>query len=230
MAKALSEIIADWRQHIGQPEEANSNFTDDQGVIWANDAYRAIVAKLRHLPIKERDYSLSSYSASAPLTLNGNTVAVDKVLLKNPDRLNSDGSAKYEELEIISLDELIGKDPDYAAAATGMPTRLARKGTFKAVLYPPPKSSVTAQTTPLRTYGLELPTDLSADADTPDLPGNLHDIIGHWMAYRSYSQLLDQARATEHLTLWNSRLKDNKGISTEFSRQLNQWTWEDSIR
>ena len=223
MAKTLGDILDDWRQHISQTDTTNTNFSDAQGTIWANDAYRAIVAKLRHLPIKERDYSLSTYTASAPITLNSNTVTIDRVLLKDPT------DSKYKQLAIKSLDALINTDPDYAAATSGMPYWLVRKGTFTAVLYVPPSAAVMAQTTPLRTYGLELPTELSADGDTPDLPGNLHDIIAHWMAYRSFSALQDQVKATEHLTLWNSRLKDNKAVSTEFSGQLNRWTWGDSV-
>jgi hypothetical protein len=225
VAKTLSDLLLDWRQHISQTDTTNTNFTNAQGTIWANDAYRAIVAKLRHLPITLRSYTVASYA----LTLNSNTVAIDEVHVKNPDATNADGSNKYEPLEVIDIKTLVEMDPNYFAATSAIPRYLARNGTFAAILYPPPKASLVALTTPLRTIGLELPTELSSDSDTPDLPGNLHDIIPHWMAYRSFSQLENQPKATEHITLWSSRLKDNKGLATEFSRQLNQFSWEEGV-
>lgn len=230
MAKTLANIIADARQHIGQTEESNSQFSDDQLTIWANDAYRDLVATLRHLPVKERDYSISSYSAASGVTLNAETVTTDTVLLKNPDALNSDGTAKYQELEIIGLDELIAMDPDYQAVTADMPQYAVRKSTFTLILYPTPKASVKAQTTPLRTYGLELPTELSEDSHTPDLPGHLHDTIAHWVAYRCFAQNENQAKTSEHLTLYNGRKKAGKGLATEFSRKKKGWTYGPGIQ
>lgn len=230
MAKTLANILADARQHIGQTDSSNSQFSDAQLTIWANDAYRRIVAKIRHLPVKERDYSLSSYSAASGVTLNAETVTTDTVLLKNPDSLNSDGSAKYQELKVISLDELIAMDPDYQAVTADMPQYAVRKSTFTMILYPTPKASVKSQTTPLRTYGLELPTELSSSSDTPDLPGNLHDLIAHWVAYRCFAQNEMTPKVTEHLTLFNSGLKEQKGLTTEFSRKKKGWTYGPGIQ
>lgn len=225
MAKTKADLIADWRQHIGQPDSSNSQFSDAQGLIWLNDAYRAICAKLRHLPTTERDYSIAAYSAASGVTLNSETLAIDQVLIKNPDSLNPDGSAKRQGLRVINLDELLAMDPDYQAVTADMPIYAVRKDTFTLILYPTPKASVKAQTTPLRTYGLENPTALSADSDTPNLPGNLHDVLPHWPAYRAFAAMENQAKVTEHLTLWNSRLKDNKGLATEFSAQKKHWTF-----
>lgn len=224
MAKTTAQLIADWRQHIGQPTEANSDFLDTQGLIWANDAYRYLCEALRHLPRKERDYSLAAYDPDDGVALNSETLTVDQVLLKNPDSLNSDGSAKYEALAVISLEDLLAMDPDFAAATADMPGYAVRKDAFTMILHPPPKATVMALTGPLRTYGLENPTPLAAAADTPNIPGNLHDLIPHWMAYRSFAQLQNQAKVAEHLTLWNSRLKSNKGLAVEFSKQRRHWT------
>lgn len=215
MAKTLAQIVADVRQHIGQPTESNSNYTDDQLTIWINDAYRQIVVKIRHLPITTRNYTVSAQA----VTLNSATITVDIAKLLNPD------SGDYEQLNIISLEQLIAMDPDFESTTAEIPRYLVRTGVFTASLYPQPKASVIAQTTPLRTYGLELPTELSADGDTPDLPGNLHDIISHWPAFRAFSALENQVKATEQITLFNSGLKAHKGISTEFSRNLKNWRW-----
>ena len=223
MAQTKAQLIADWRQHIGQPESSNSTVTDAQGLIWLNQGYGIICEKLRHLPRKERDYSLSSYSASTGLAINAETITIDEVLLKNPDSLNSDGTAKYQAVQVISFAELVAMDPDYQAVTADMPTLAARKSTSYMVLYPTPKASVKAQTTPLRTYGFERPTDLSSDSDVPDIPGNLHYLIPHWMAYRTYAQQENQVKVSEHLTIFNSGIKANMQLATEFSRQTKHW-------
>lgn len=223
MAKTKAQLIADWRQHIGQPDSSNSTVSDAQGLIWLNDAYRILCQKLRHLPRKERDYSISSYSAASGVSINAETITIDEVLLKNPDSLNSDGSAKYEALQVISFAELIAMDPDYQAVTADMPKYAVRKSSFTMLLYPTPDSAVKAQTTPLRTYGLENPTELSSDSDTPDIPGNLHDLIPHWMAYRTYAQQENQVKVAEHLTIWNGGVKANLQLATEFSRQTKHW-------
>lgn len=229
-AQTLADLIADWRQHIGQTDSSNSNFSDAQGTIWANQGYGIIVQKIRHLPRKERDYSIATYSAAVGVTLNAQTLRVDTVLLKNPDASNPDGTpGPYDELEIIEFDELIAMDPNYQAVNADMPKYAVRKSTATMILYPTPKASVKAQTNPLRTYGLESPASLAATTDIPDIPVNLHYLIPHWMAYRSFAELENQAKVTEHLTLWNSGLKDNKGLATEFSKKLNQFRWGERL-
>lgn len=220
MAKTLAQMLTEWRQIIAQPDAANSNFTDAQGTIWANDAYRRIVTRLRNLPVKTRNYTVSSQD----LTLNSGTVTVDVAKIKNPD--NDDD---YKELEIISLEELVKIDPDWESATSAVPDKLIRTGTFTAVLYPPPKSSVIALSTPLRTYGLELPTELSGTEDTPDVPGNIHDIFCHWMAGRAFQFLQKDDQAAQQFSMFQGLLKDQLNVSREFSRSLKRWRWEDAI-
>lgn len=220
MAKTLSQMLADWRQLIAQPDAANSNFSDAQGTIWANDAYRRVVTKLRNLPIKIRDYTVSAQS----VTLNSGTVTIDVAKIKNPD--NSD---KYKEIEIITLEDLVKRDPDWESTTSAVPSHLVRMGTFLAHLWPPPKASVIALTTPLRTYGLELPTELSGASDTPDVPGNLHDIFPHWMAGRSFQFLGKDEQAGQQFAFFNGQLRDQLSISREFSRGLKRWRWEDAL-
>lgn len=216
MAKTLAQIITDTRQHIGQTDSANSNYTDAQLSIWINDAYRSIVVAIRHLPITTRNYSV----AAQAITLNSGTVTVDSAKLLNPT------TGKYENLKIISLDELLQMDPDFESATAAVPEYLVRTAVFTASLYPPPSAAVIAQTTPLRTYGMELPTELSSNSDTPDLPGNLHDIISHWPAFRCFSGLENTVKATEHITMFRGGIKNHKGIATEFSRHKKGWRFD----
>ena len=219
MAKTLTNLIADVRQHIAQPDASNSNFTDAQLTIWLNDAYRKVVTKLRHLPTKTRDYSVSAQQ----IDLNSATITVDHAKLMNPDSGN-----EYQLLKVISLEELLLMDADFENADADFPQYLVRNGTFTALLYPPPKASVIALTTPLRTHGLEMPTELSSGSDTPDVPENMQDFLANWAAYRCFSALENGAKATEHITLFNSGVKDQKGLATEFSMTKKRWVWTES--
>lgn len=217
MAKTLAQLVADARQLINQPESTNSQFTDAQITTWLNDAYEQLVVALEVLPQTPNEYAVTG----AEVTLDTPTILVNIAKLKNPD-----ASSQYSVLKVINLDQLNEIDPDYENADTGMPTHMVRVGRNTVRLYPPPKTSVTAQTTPLKTYGLELPTAMSADGDTPSLlPENLHRILAHWPAYRCFLTLGDTASATQQLTLFRGQVKDNKGISTKFSRQLTKWKW-----
>lgn len=219
MAKSLTEIIADVRQHIAQSDSSNSQFTDAQLTLWINDAYRKIVVELRHLPIAARDYTVSAQS----VTLNSLMVTVDTAKILNPS--NGD----YDLLKQIPLDELVEMDPNYESADSGVPTHFVRTGAFTAALYPPPSAAVIAQTTPLRLYGLEVPSDLASGSDTPSLPAHLHDVIGHWPAFRAFSQMENQVKAAEHIGIFNAALKAGKGVTTQFSRRLKGWRWESRL-
>jgi hypothetical protein len=216
VAKTISQIISDARQIIAQPVEANSNFTDVQLTAWANDAYRKIVIALRVLPVTQNDYTITAQE----VTINSATLTIDQALIYNPD------SGKYESLAIKTLDELIQTDPDYENADTNVPQWMIRKSVTSVLLYPPPKASVIAQTTPLRTFGLELPAELSVSNTTPRIPENLHDIICNYIAFRCFQFLNDEPRATQQLTIFRGSLKDQKGVSGEFSRQAKRWRFE----
>lgn len=216
MARTLAQLLTDTRQHIGQTDADNSQFSNIQLTIWLNEAYREVVSVLRHLPITPRSYTITDET----VTLNANTVTTDYVRLKNPDR-----NGEYDLLEIIKLDDLMEIDPDYENADEDMPTHYVQMGFSSGMLYPPPKASVVAQANAVKTQGLELPAELANDSDTPDLPGNVHEILAHWPAYRVFSALENQTKATEHITLFRSRLKDRKGLATEGSKKNKKWRW-----
>ena len=220
MAKNLGQIITETRQIISQPDAANSQFTDGQLKIWINDGYRQIQVALRRLPITKNDYTVSS----SEVTVDSPTISIEHAKIKNPD--NSD---QYKTLKIINLDELLQMDEDYENATTAVPDYLVRTGLLTVTLYPPPKSSVTALTTPLRTYGLELQTDLSASTDTPGLPENLHDILPNWAAFRCFEFLNNEPRLTQQITIFRGSLKNQLGISAGFSKSLNRWRFEESL-
>lgn len=204
------------RNIIGQTDSANSDFTDGQLTTWANEFYRAAAIRLETVPITSRAYT----SASA-ITLNSNTIKVNRAKFKiQPENI-------WVELAIKDLDDLFARNPDWENAPTGKPEWLVRTGTFAAILYPAPNTANDAQASGLKTYGLELPTALSADADTPDLPANIHDLFPNYIAHKAFQRLQMSDKSTEQLILVNTGLKAQRNVSTQFSDSKG-WTWHDS--
>lgn len=219
MSKTLAQLITDTRRHLGETNTDNTHFSNTVLTGWLNEAYREAVEFLRHLPLTTQNFSVAS---GGEIELDANTITVDHARLKNPD----DSDNGYVELEVIKHDQLVKMDPDYENAEDDMPAYFVQTGFTTALLYPPPKASVIALTTPLRTSGLNAPTALSSDNDTPDLPASIQDALAHWPAYRGFSELENQVKATEHLTMWRGRLKSAKGLATEFNKKNKGWRWE----
>lgn len=226
MAKTLEQMISDARQIFGQPDSSNSNISDAQLTIWANDAYRDIVRALASnshggVPISSRDYTITGgHISSGAVTLNSATIRVDTA------RWRQNSSSQWEPLDIINIEQLMKRYPDWENDdASEVPTYLVRTGTFAAKLYPAPNTSEATQT--LRIYGIESPSALSASTDTPDLPEFLHDLIPHYMAYRSFAFLENGERSISELTLYRGALKEGKGIASNFSTQQKGWKFDE---
>ena len=219
MAKTLSDLLTDTRQIINQPEEANSNFTNTQLTIWLNDAYRRVATAIRHLPTTQRDYT-----AASTVTLNAATITVDEARLKNPDAAND----AYYALKVCKIGDLIALDPDYENADTGKPSHLVQITRQTALLWPPPDSSVTALTTPLRCLQLDEPTAMSASSDEPNIPANIQDILPNYAAHRCFTLLGDSEKSTQQLTLFRAGIRDQKALAVEFTKQNKIWKWPPS--
>lgn len=212
MARTLSEIRGEARLMIGQIESDNSNFTNAQLNAWVNEAYRLTCVDLGVVPISE-----STYTLQTSITLDTDTISVDiaKILIQP--------QGDWRELEIIGLDDLLRMDPDWENADTGEPKYLVRTNAGAARLYPPPNAANDGQAASVKTYGLELPTNLSADSDVTALPHNLDDILAHYVAYRCFQRLNDMDRAVSELTLFRGQLKSHRQMATQFSRKRRKW-------
>lgn len=212
MAKTLAQLTADVRQIIGQTDSSNSNFTDAQLHSWINDGYRRAVTELRVFPMSTKDYAPTSQSVT--LEAGWVTIEVAKWL--------AEPSGKYEELEILSLEELINLDPDYENATAQIPKYFCRTGVTTAIIYPGPNSANSGST--LRTWGLKIPTALSSDSDEPSaLTDNVHDALSHWAAFRAFQFMERQESSTQNLILFNQLLKAQKGVSAGASRGKSRW-------
>lgn len=208
----LSSLREEFRLLIAQTDTSNTNFSPGQIDAWANEGYRLLIAETRDIPITERSYSTPSGS-SPTVTLNSNTVSIDKAkIYVRPDNY-------WKELKVIDVRELVDIDPDWENADVGEPEYLVRMGTFSARLYPPPNTSIESQSASLKTYGLEVPASMSADADYPDVPVILHDAIPHYMAYRAFSYLASNDRAISELRLFRGMVKDMRQLAQKGSDQ-----------
>jgi hypothetical protein len=212
----LSTMRTEARYIIGQTDTSNSDFTQAQLTAWANEFYRMVCVRLESLPITER-----SYTTGDTISLNANTIKVNQVKFK------AQPSNKWIELEVHDIADLVHRDPDWENATDGVPDWFVFTGTFTARLYPPLDSSNDAQASGLKTYGLELPTALSADGDLPDLPYNIHDLFPHYMAYKAFTRLGDVARAGEQLLLVNTGLKAQRNVTVNRSDSKG-FVWHDS--
>ena len=209
----LTTMRTEARYIIGQTDTTNSDFTQAQLTAWANEFYRLVCVNLEVLPIKER-----AYTTATTLTLNSGTETINRAkFLIQPDGI-------WIELEIRDMDDLISMYPDYENATNDKPRWLVRTGTFTARLFPPLNTANDAQASGLKTYGLEMPTDLSSDSDTPDLPANLHDLFPHYMAHKAFIRLGMSDRGKDELIMANAGIKAQRNISTKFSNKKG-WAW-----
>lgn len=201
---------------IGQTDTANSDFTQAQLTAWANEAYSLACTRLESVPI-----ATSSYTTAATIALDANTVKV------NLAKWKAQPANKWVDLTIGDLSDLFNRDPDWENATAGVPDALYRAGTFALIPYPPPDAANLSQANGLKTYGLEIPTALSADGDIPDLPVNVTDLFQHYIAYKAFLRLKMKEDATDQLVLFNGGLKAAKNVSTKFSDNKG-WTWHES--
>lgn len=213
----LSTMRSEARLIFGQTDTANTTISESQLTDWANEFYRLACVKLETVPIKNRTYTTPA-GASPTVTLNSNTITVDFA------KILEQASSQWRKLKIIDIGDLIVLDPDWEHAAVSIPTHFVRMGTFSARLYPGPNTANESIANALETFGLEIPTALSADSDTPDLPSNIHDIFPHYMAAKALYRLGDPARGTAELVYARGTLKDQALISTRFSRNRG-WQW-----
>jgi len=213
----LATIIAEARQIIGQPDYTQSNFQDPQLTTWANEFYRRAAVKLEYLPIKER-----TYTTGTSIALDPETFRVDRVKMLIKAFVGDSG--KWRELVMLDFRELYDIDPDWENVATGEPEYFVRTGTFTARLHPAPNAFNDAVADGLKTHGLEFPTALSADGDTPDLPGNIQDLFPYFVAYKCFIRLGEKERIGEQFQLWNGALQEMKSPTTRISKERG-WSW-----
>lgn len=203
MAKTLSELITEARSIIGQTDEDNSVIQNSQLKIWANEAYRKVLVKMKSIPKKINSLT----AATGDISVDTNTLSLDEAYILNPD------TGDYDWLEVVDLSFLKYVSESWLTDDVGVPKYFARKDTFAYYLYPQPNSDYVGQT--IQTIGLQFPTDMSGDNDTPSkLPLNLQELLPHYMAYRAFIQMGRTQEATNELITFRGSLKASLTIST----------------
>ncbi len=204
----LSELITDARSLFNQTDSSNSQITDSQLTIWANMAYRKIMAKLHNIPRQENDLT----AATGDMSIDSDTLTIEEAYILDPD------TSEYCKLEIVDISYLQHISESWLTDDADEPRYFARKDTFTYYLYPQPDSDWVGQN--IKTFGKEFPADMSSDSDTPSkLPKNLQEIIPHYMAYKAWSQLGDTEKQTNEIIFFRSALKDMKQITSSGNLQ-----------
>lgn len=209
----LSQLITEARSITNQTDPNNSQITDAQLTVWANEAYRTVVSRMETLP--ETTYAL--VSALGDIALSTDILTLQRVhMLQQPDN-------QYKALRIIGPDMLENIDRSWLSANTDVPRYFVRKNTFTGYLYPQPNPSNIGQDLQLVT--ISFPPQLVNANDVPSLPQNLIDIMPHYMAYRAEQQMGNDPKANNELILVNTQLKANREISTKFTGSENLMLW-----
>jgi len=202
MAKTLLDLIAEARSIIGQTEENNSSITNAQMKVWANEAYRKILVKMKSIPKQINELT----AATGDIPVNTNTLSIDEAYILNPT------TNDYDYLEIVDLNFLKFISNSWLTDDVGVPRYFVRKDTFSYYLYPQPNTDYVGKT--IKTIGLQFPADMSLDTDTPSkLPLNLQELIPHYMAYRAFLQINREQDGANELITFRSALKSALSIS-----------------
>ena len=216
MARSLLSIRTDSRSLFGQTDSANSNVSDTTLNVWVNECIRRIAIALKTGNITEQTYTTAN-----EVTLDSNTISVDVIKFL----VNDGTTTRWRELEPINMRELAEVDADWENAAASEPRFAYKKDHFTMGMYPPLDTNNISQANGLKTYGLELPAELSGDSDTTPFAHHLDDIISHWVAYRAWARLGEADRSVQELIQFRGMLKEAKAAAVEWSRGRKKWSW-----
>jgi hypothetical protein len=216
MARNLGSIRSDARSLLGQPDSTNSNFTNAELDIWANEGIRDICIELETGTITERKYTTAN-----SVTLNTATVSIDTIKFL----VNDGTSTSWKVLKPIDIADLALRDPDWENATAGTPDYAVKFGQFDMTLHPPLDTNNISQAEGLKTYGLELPSTLSDDTDETPFAHHIDDLVAHYVAYRGFAKINEQGRSTDEFRQYRGRLKQYKKTATQWSKGRNVFRW-----
>ena len=181
----LSDIRSQIYLLLRETSSTDSNFTDAQINSFINQSIRLMV------PIIEQPRKFSSGTQVVAGTATY-TIPTDFVMLKTVYFGDKTITGDDLPLEFKTEQWLRAHFPNWRDTSTGARGRpkyiiLLDDDTF--LLFPTPDATESA-TGKLLTYDyLFIPTDLSSDSDTPDLPLPYHDLIKFYACYLCYLNL-----------------------------------------
>lgn len=103
--------------------------------------------------------------------------------------------ASGKEYGLWSMDELERECPGWRTASSGTPSIAAYYTSTKIRLYPKPSAAGSNNFV----SGLVIPADLSADADVPDIPEEIHEVIAFLAAVFASSPMASENEAWARL-------------------------------
>ena len=199
----LSSLRSDARILLGMVDDT-LQITEPQLTEWANKWLRYTAAWLR--------YPIAEETQAAVVSTATYTIATDFIEIMDVYYNNG-------KLFVADEDFLSGKDPYWRDSADGLPIYFIEEEHQKIRLWPPPNDTKNIL------FRLRVvPTAMSADGDTPDLPTSLHDTAQFFMAAMGHWKLKDFDKGRE---MWNkymqirTDLKNTAGITDEYLT----WRW-----
>ena len=199
-----AQIRTDGRRLLNAVGDA-IQFTDAELLDWGNQWLRYTATWLKY-PISEEEQT--TVDGTAVYTLTADFLEITDVYWDNA------------KLFLVDEDFLSTRDLQWRDAGSSDPEYWLREDTAKIRLHPKPNKAKTLL------FRLRIvPTAMSADSDTPDLPTSYHDTGQWYIAAMGFYKLREFEKASVH---WNKHLalrQDLRSGAAEFSDEANAWIW-----
>lgn len=222
----LSDIRTEVFSLLRETEETDTNFTATQINAFINQAVKLLV------PIIEQPRKFSSGTQVTQGT-GSYVVPSDFVMLKTvyfgDESVNGDSSP----LQFVTEQFLRAAFPSWRSTSSQTQDRpryimLLDDDTF--YIYPTPSAAEAVSGKKLIYNYLFLPTDLSSDSDTPDLPLPYHDLIKFYAAYLCYLNLGNKDTAVLMYKSFMEQHKLVQSASTIESEENLAFSWVGDVQ
>lgn len=201
----VSEIVADARSQINQPDVTNSDFTAAEMLEYLNKAIRFAATKIL--------YPRKSGTVTPVLNTKEHSFPSDFMHLVTSGQYYGDNSVAggLTRLRILTLDQMNTISPDWmenTTVNTGVPKYLILLNRTQFSLFPAPDANAVSSGNLVRLTYAYYPAAISSDSATPELPTVVHDLLSIYMAHLCYGSKLNNSKtSTEKLNEFLSKLK-----------------------
>lgn len=206
---SLATLRVDTRRLLDETDSSNSNFQDTELTDYLNKALRKVATELEW-PIARA--TATSVSGQAHYALPSNFLLLLDVFF--------DG----KKLDFKDLQDMPAHDSNYLSASPDLPKLAYHADNDQIGLYPAPSIAYAAKS--IYIDYIKFATDLSADADVPDLLTVVADLLPYWAANLANLRAGNLKTADYFRGLYASEMKILKPKVVKFSEELLGLRWE----
>lgn len=196
------------REYIGEPDEDNSHFTDDQLYSFLNQAIRFMGTDLEW-PVQTAQ--ATSVEDQAVYTLPENFISLLDIYFDDTP------------LTVIERMDLKQINPTWQDAESGVPRYAYKSDNRKFGLYPKPNAANASLI--IQAQYVKVAEDLESDIDNPDLHVAFQDCLPFYAAYLCEKSMGNSKRAQENLTDYAMHKKALLAKLQRFSDDLLRMRW-----